>query len=301
MISRKIIVIILNWNRAHDTCQCVHSLQRSDYQPLEILVVDNGSSIEEYTVLQTALPTIPILRSEINLGFAGGNNLGLRYAVEHNADYALMVNNDTIVATDMIRQMIDTAETHPQAGLIGPIIYYLNQPKEVWFAGYRFSHDIYILRRGLNLLPPLNPVEEVDFVSGCAMLIRGSVLAKVGFLEEDYFMYYEDLDYCFRVKKAGFTILCVTGASMWHAVSASTGGADSPLKQYYQVKSSLIFYRQHSHGFRYLLNVTLRLAHAGYTLIKAIVFGRLKISAIPMFFRGWREGWMNTHGSLEKK
>jgi len=294
MSAPKVIAIVLNWNRAQDTARCVHSLLASDYQPLEILVVDNGSSLSEYENLQKALPEIPILRSLENLGFAGGNNLGLRYALAQSVAYVLVINNDTVVDARMVGQLVAAAEAHPQAGVVGPIIYYLDQPQDVWFAGYRFDHGIYLLRRGLNLRPPLQAVEQVDFVSGCAMLMRREVLERVGLFSEDYFMYYEDLDYCFRVKQAGLRILCVTGARMWHAVSASTGGADSPLKQYYQVKSSLIFYRQHFRGWKYGLNLILRLTHAGYTLLGAIVTRRLKIGSILMFWRGLKEGWRQT-------
>lgn len=290
MPTSNVVAVVLNWNRTQDTVQCVHSLRKSDYPALDILVVDNGSAPEHYANLQAALPDTPILRSPTNLGFAGGNNFGLQHVLERGAEYALVINNDTLIDVQMVSQLVAAAEAHPRAGLVGPIIYYLAQPTEVWFAGYRFTHGIYVLRRGLNLQPPLRPVEPVDFVSGCGVLIRRNVLEQVGLFSEDYFMYYEDLDYCFRVKEAGLEILCVTGARMWHAVSASTGGADSPLKQYYQVKSSLIFYRQHSRGLKYLLNVFLRLTHAGYTLVRAILTGRLKVAAIPMFFKGLWEG-----------
>jgi GT2 family glycosyltransferase len=288
----KVVAIVLNWNLVDDTQRCVTSLQDSDYENLAVLVVDNGSELACYTQLRARLPAnVCLLRSEVNLGFAEGNNLGLRRALERGADYVLIINNDTVVDPTMVSQLVTAAEAQPAAGLLGPIIYYLGSPDQVWFAGYRFSHGIYVLRRGLRLTPPLRPVEEVDFVSGCCMLMRREALERVGFFARDYFMYYEDLDLCFRVKEAGFKIFCVTGAKMWHAVSASTGGAESPMKQYYQVKSSLIFYRKHSRGLKRWLNISLRLGHAGVTLAKAVLQGRLKPAAIRMFWRGFREGW----------
>jgi GT2 family glycosyltransferase len=292
MALPKVIAIVLNWNLVEDTCRCVLSLMESDYANLELLVVDNGSERVLYEQLKGSLPAkTQLLRSEGNLGFAAGNNLGLRYALEHGADYALMLNNDTRVDPVMVSQLVAAAQANPQAGLLGPIIYYMSAPNRVWFAGYRFSHGIYVLRRGLRLVPPLQPFEEVDFVSGCCLLMSRAALERVGFFSSDYFMYYEDLDLCFRVKEAGLKILCVTGARMWHAVSASTGGADSPMKQYYQVKSSLIFYRKHSHGLKRWLNISLRVGHAGVMLIKAVMQGRLKPAAIRMFWRGFCEGW----------
>lgn len=291
-----VLAIVLNWNRPDDTRKCVQSLSQSDYPNLRIVVVDNGSESKLYAQLRTELTNAELLRSEVNLGFAAGNNLGLRYAQEHGADYALVLNNDTIVDSSMVSQLVAAGEKHPDAGLIGPIIYYLDQPEKVWFAGYRFTHGIYLLRRGLHLSPPIRPIEAVDFVSGCGMLIRRSVLDQVGLFCPDYFMYYEDVDLCFRVKSAGAQIICVTGARMWHAVSASSGGSDSPIKQYHQVKSSLIFYRKHSHGLKLWLNICLRLAHALYTLGKAIILGRLKLGALGMFLRGFFEGTRPVNG-----
>lgn len=286
-----VTALVLNWNLPEDTRRCVESLQQSDYSNLRVVVVDNGSRAEVYTQLRAELPHVEFVRSEVNLGFAEGNNLGFRSALEQGADYVLVLNNDTVVDPHMVSRLVEVAEAEPNAGLIGPIIYYLDRPGDVWFAGYRFLHGIYILRRGLHLKPPVEPVEDVEFVSGCGVLIRRAVLEQVGFFSNEYFMYYEDLDLCFRALAAGWRILCVTDARMWHAVSTSTGGPDSPIKQYYQVKSSLIFYRKHSRGIKRLLNIALRLGHAFFTLMNAIVRRRLKPAAIPMFVRGLRDGW----------
>lgn len=292
MPSPKVIALVLNWNLVDDTLHCVESLRQSDYAHLEVVVVDNGSDPPLFQQLCSGLPNgTTLLRSEENLGFAAGNNLGLRYALDHGADYVFVINNDTLVDPVMVSQVVAAAQANPQAGLLGPIIYYMSAPDSVWFAGYRFSHGIYVLRRGLRLSAPLKPVEDVDFVSGCGVLMSRALLEKVGLFATDYFMYYEDLDLCFRAREAGFRILCVTGARMWHAVSTSTGGTDSPLKQYYQVKSSLIFYRRHFSGVKLWLNVGLRYAHAGYTLIGALLRGRLKWAAVKLFLQGSREGF----------
>jgi hypothetical protein len=288
--SPKVTAIVLNWNRPEDTVRCVRSLAQSDYPNLHILVVDNGSTPDSFESLERQLTKVTILRNESNLGFAEGNNRGLRWALEQAADYALVLNNDTVVEATMISRLVRAAEADSSLGLLGPVIYYLGRPEEVWFAGYRFTFNIYVLRRGLRLAQPLKEVERVDFVSGCGLLIRRSVLTEVGLFSPDYFMYYEDLDLCFRVKAAGFGIGCVTGARMWHAVSLSSGGADSPMKQYHQVKSSLIFYRKYFRGFTFGINITLRFGHALFVLLKNIILNRVSLEAITMFFRGLKEG-----------
>jgi len=287
----KVAVIILNCNQPEYTLQCALSVSKSDYPNLETVVVDNGSLPDQYGRLRQGLPQLVILRSETNLGFARGNNLGLHYALEHGADYALVINNDTLVDPRMISQLVQAGEADPNLGLLGPVIYYLQEPEKVWFAGYRFNHGIYLLRRGLHLKPPLEPVEYVDFVCGCALMIRRPILETIGLLPEEYFIYYEDLDFCFRVKKAGWKIGCVTEAKMWHAISAYFGGPDSPMKQYHQVKGSLIFYRKYSRGLKLWINLGLRFGHAFYTLVKASVKGQLKGETLRQFAKGVYEGW----------
>jgi GT2 family glycosyltransferase len=287
----KVIAIVLNWNRPDDTGCCVQSLLQSDYPNLHILVVDNGSQPDLFEKLSRQLTQVEIIRNESTLGFAEGNTRGLRMALEQAADYALVLNNDTVVDSTMVSRLVKVAEKDPSLWLLGPVIYYLDRPEEVWFAGYRFKYNIYVLRRGLRLARPLKEVERVDFVSGCGILIRRSVLTEVGLFSPDYFMYYEDLDLCFRVKAAGFGIACVPDARMWHAVSVSSGGPDSPIKQYYQVKSSIIFYRKYFRGLKFGINITLRFGHAFFILLKNILLNRMSLEAIRMFVRGMKEGW----------
>jgi len=284
-----VYAIVLNWNRPDDTYACLASLARSDYPALKILVVDNGSGPEQVRMLRAHEFDIEILWLERNYGFAEGNNRGIQYALEHGADFVLLINNDTTVDPGMVSELMRMVQLDPLVGVEGPIIYYADLPDKVWFAGMRFRRNLYVVRRGLHLKPPLKPVEEVDFISGCGMLIRRSVLERIGFLSPDYFMYYEDLDFCVRAKQAGFKLMCATQARMWHKVSASTGGVDSPLKQYYQVKSSLIFYRRHTHGIMYWLNVLLRFAHAAWATVRAVLQGRLRQEAIMHYFKGIQE------------
>jgi len=282
--------VVLNWNRPEDTCLCVESLKASDYPLLRIVVVDNGSDVVQYERLRQALTGVEIIRSENNLGFGRGNNLGIWYLLEQGAAYVLLVNNDALVDPQMVGILVNAMESDPSIGAAGPIIYYMSEPEKVWFAGYRFRDKLYVLRRGLHLKPPIKPVEYVDFISGCGMLLRREALEQVGGFSPEYFMYYEDLDLCVRIRKAGWKIACVTIAKMWHAVSASLGGIESPVKQYYQVRSSLIFYRRHTRGFVFIVNICLRLLHAGYSSIRYLLTKGLNGSLIRYYLRGIKEG-----------
>ena len=287
----KVLVVVVNWNDPDSTRRCIQSLVQSDYSNMRVLVVDNGSNPELYARLQADQPGMEILRSEVNLGFPGGANVGLRYVLTQEADYALVLNNDTIIDPKMVSQLVQAAEANPNAGLVGPVIYYLDHPDKVWFSGERFPFGLYLFRRSLRLAPSSKAVEQVDFISGCAVLIPRPVLENIGLFPSEYFMYYDDIDLSVRVKSAGKSLLCVTGARMWHAVSISYGGPDSPVKQYFQAKSSFIFYRKYSKGLRLWINILLHFVHASLTVLKALFLGKLKVRSIGMFLKGMLEGW----------
>jgi hypothetical protein len=278
-------IVVLNWNRPLDTLACVASLHELDYPAFHILVVDNGSTDESVELFEE-LAGIDLLANKENLGFAAGNNEGIQYALERGADYVLLLNNDTTVSPPLLSRMVEVAQTDPGIGLVGPVIYYSDRPDQVWFAGMRFRHGLYVVRRGLHLTPPLNPIEEVDFISGCGMLVSRQTWEQIGLFDPRFFMYYEDLDLCVRAKEAGYRIVCATQAYMWHALSASTGGPDSPLKQYYQVKSTLLFSRKHTHGLRRVATLAIRLGHAGFIALRQVMRGQLRWEAIRFYLRG---------------
>jgi GT2 family glycosyltransferase len=280
-------VIILNWNLPQDTIECVHSVLCSDYANYRITVVDNGSTDDSVQRLSEQFhDEIHLIISETNLGFGGGNNRGIQEALARGADYTLLLNNDTIVAPSMLSELMQAMRSDAQFDIAGPVIYYTDRPDDVWFAGIRFKAKLYVVQRGLHLKHPLQPMEEVDFVSGCGMLVSREVWETVGLFAPEFFMYYEDLDFCLRARQAGFRLATATRAEMWHRVSASTGGIESPMKQYYQVKSSLLFYRKYTRGLWFLINMTLRIGHAGWVTLKQICKGRLRWDVVKWYFRG---------------
>lgn len=283
-------VIILNWNRPQDTIDCVESILRSDYAKYRITVVDNGSTDDSVQRVQARFgDTVCVVANEANLGFAEGNNRGIEHALAHGADFTLLLNNDTTIAPDMLSEMVRAMCSDAQIGIVGPVIYYSGRPEVIWFAGMRFRYGLYTVRKGLHLKLPLADIEPVDFISGCGMMVRREVWESVGRFDSCFFMYYEDLDLCIRAAKQGYRIVCAARANMWHALSASTGGPDSPLKQYYQVKSTLLFCRKHTRGLQRVANVSIRLGHAGLVAIQQLLRGRLRGEAIRLYLKGIAE------------
>jgi hypothetical protein len=274
-----VAAVLANWNLPDYTVRCVRSLRASDYPDLRIIVVDNGSRQELYARLRSELTDAELIRSEVNRGFAAGNNLGIRRALEDGADYVLVINNDTVVDSRMLGRLVEAAEARPDAGLIGPMIYHLDRRDEVWWPAY---HSVeaqgivrYVLCRGLPRRREPRAVQDVDFVGGCGVLIPRGVLLEVGMFSETYFMYYEDFDLCVRVRRSGRAVVCVTNASMWHAVSASYGGRDSLRKRWYQVRSALTFYGDHSRGLRRTVSLAFVLMRTALLLGRSLVRGTI--------------------------
>ncbi len=228
MSAAQIHVVILSWNRREDTLACIGSLLQSSYAPLRVMVCDNGSTDNTPAVVRATFPEVEVRSLGQNLGFAAGMNVGIRHALAAGAEQILILNNDTLVAPSMIEQL--AAHVATDVGIVAPLILYASQPDLIWSAGgkcSRWTLEQTHALRGQRDHAHWPAILERDFVPGCAMLLSRSVLESVGLFDERFFMYYEDSDFCLRVRQAGFRILLAPGARMWHKVAASSGGADS--------------------------------------------------------------------------
>jgi GT2 family glycosyltransferase len=240
----QVTIIILNWNGLTDTLECLASLSRMDYPAYDVVVVDNGSTDRSPAVVRERFPDVTLIENDENLGFTGGNNVGLRWALEQGADYALMLNNDTEVAPDFLRLLVETAEAEPMVGTAGPTIYYYDQPRTVWSVGGHVDWQ-----RGRTCMLGLNERDigqfgeeprEVDFVTGCALLVKRAVLEQVGLLDERFFVYYEETEWCVRAQRAGFKIVHVPTAKIWHKIPLDARDS-SLLVHYYMTRNRLLF------------------------------------------------------------
>jgi GT2 family glycosyltransferase len=212
-------IILLNWNQPHFTVACLHSLNKVTYPNFDVLVVDNGSvddSLAQFEALKPELKfKLELLANGQNLGFAEGNNVGIRHAIKQGVDYVLLLNNDTEVDPDFIQPLVRVAESDPKIGITGPKIYYFDEPKLIWSAGGLFTESGWTQQLGVNQpdLPEFNELKAVDYVTGCAMLVKREAIEKAGMLDARFFIYYEETDWCARVAKAGFTIWYVRDLS----------------------------------------------------------------------------------------
>ena len=240
--------VVLSWNGRNDTLACLKSLLLSRYDGLRIVVVDNASTDGSADAVRAAFPDIPLIENSENLRWAGGNNVGIRYAMEQGADYILLLNNDIEVDAEMIARLAQAASELPEAGILAPKIYYAAQPDVIWYAGGGVS-----LWRGLfwhdgireKDVGQFEKARDVDYITGCAMLIRRAVLEQIGELDERFYLYGEDVDYSLRAKASGYRLRLVPGATMRHKVSASLGPT-SLRKFLIRTRSNLRLYRKYA-------------------------------------------------------
>jgi GT2 family glycosyltransferase len=245
----KVSLIMLTWNNYQDTKKCLESLRKITYPNCKIIVVDNGSTDKSGERLKKEFPQYRFIRNDSNLGFAEGNNVGIRHALKRGADYVLLLNNDTIVDPGFLEPLVEIAETDDQIGVAGPMNYFYDAPKVIQSIGaginlWKGSHSIIGIREVDK--GQYNEPMEVDYVSGAALLVKRRMIEDIGLLDPDYFLYSEEVDWCYRAAKAGYKIMAVPESKIWHKVSSSTGGTKSPLSAYYMTRNRILFMRKHA-------------------------------------------------------
>lgn len=251
--SPRVAVIVVNWNRREDTLGCLESLGAVIYPSYRVLVIDNGSTDGSAEAIRTAFPEIELIETGENLGFAAGNNVGLRQVLARGDDYALLLNNDTVVAPDFLDRLVSAAAESGRVGVAGPTIYYHSRPSVVWSAGGAVDW-----RTGQTSMLGLDEVDRgqfgvaargVEFVTGCALLVSREALEAAGLLDERFFMYYEETEWCVRIARAGFAIRHVPAARIWHKIAPSEQGVP-PLVYYYMTRNRLLFLQATNAGWR---------------------------------------------------
>lgn len=244
----KVFTIILNWNGHRDTLECLESVFKLDYPNFKVIVVDNGSTDDSVTVIHKTYPQVMLIENRENLGYTGGNNIAMRYAMEHGADYMWLLNNDTVIEPDTLSKLVAVAGESPDIGLVCPVIYYYHAPDRVQFCGTDVDWTDFLtpVHKSTRSWQRKDVKKSVSLV-GTALLIKRSVIEKVGYLNGKYFAYGEDNDYSIRVAKAGYENVVVMSARIYHKDSGSTKGQKMPLQ---------VFLRARNYYFLWMDNLT---------------------------------------------
>jgi GT2 family glycosyltransferase len=241
-MTPKVFIIVLNWNGHQDTIECIHSIRKINYPRYEIVIVDNGSTDGSEKILRHTFPDIKLIQTGANLGFAEGNNVGIRYAFKNGADYTVVLNNDTAVDEGFITELVNAAESDSSIGIASSKIYFYDRPDIIWYAG-----AVLDLKTGKSKhigynkkdLGQYDAMRETDRACGCSMMISRRACETVGLMDPEYFCYGEETDWSLRARIAGFKVVFVPGSKVWHKVSASTGGAGTGNYLYYAVRNNL--------------------------------------------------------------
>lgn len=242
-----IYIVILNWNRKLLTENCIKSVlyYYPDYLK-KIVVIDNASTDGSIKYIKNEFPGIKIIRNRKNLGYSGGSNVGIRFALKNSADYVIILNNDIEIKANFAEGLLKPFKAEANVGIIGGKVLDPDK-KTVQSAGYILKRDFWSKARSNGLdkdNPQLKKVRDVDFVSGAAFCVRRDVFEKIGLFDERFFMYFEEADLCVRAKEAGFKILYSPHSEVIHN-QGSTSGLLSPLFTYYNYRNHLLFINKH--------------------------------------------------------
>lgn len=265
-------IITVNYRQAAVTVDLLRSIGENTYKNVEVIVVDNGSLEDCSAIFKKAYPSVKNLISTENLGFAGGNNLGIKAAT---GDYLFFINNDTIVTDGLIEALLSRFSTNPSIGAVSPKIRYFNNPNVIQYAGFTEINQL----TGRNEAIGKNETDKgqhdspyaTAYAHGAAMMISRELLEKVGNMPEEFFLYYEELDWCAQIKRAGFAIWYEPAGLIYHKESAAVGKM-SPLKIYYITRNRLLFMRRNVSGWRlatfltYFYSVTVPIKSVSFLL-----------------------------------
>ena len=237
----RIDIILVNYNAKDDTIECVDSILKSNYSCFRIIIVDNASDFIIYNELKCKYAEekrVTLLRLEENLGFSGGNNIGIKYAQQGGAEYVLILNNDTTVKYDFLERLIEVAQKQDDLYIMTGKICYYDNPQKIWCAGGTYNKYKGTVVHNEHNFPSeqSNECREVDFICGCFWFMKCRDIEYIGYWPEEFFLYSEDLDYSLCAKEKGYKLLYIPQSEIYHKVSATTS-KNSGQMQYYIIRN----------------------------------------------------------------
>lgn len=271
----RVAIILLNWNAYFHSRNCINSLTKVNEVSFDIILVDNASTDNSHFKLKEEFPHVQFIQATQNLGFSGGNNLGLKKVLELNYVYVLLLNNDVFVDANFLYHLTNYLDFNPEVGAVQPLINHHPDRYKIWNGGGKFNRIIGKTDSRQNNNSDNCPL-EIDWISGCAFMIRTSVLNQVGLFNEKYFAYYEDVDLSFRIREAGFKLVLNPSSVIYHIGGGSSNtpekrreGYLSPDVHYYNTRNHIWIIRQR---LKWYEKPTAILYHALYSISLACYF-----------------------------
>ena len=286
-----LVAVVLNWNGGDDTLAALESLHG-----VETVCVDNGSDDGSPDAVAARFPHVELIRTGVNLGFSGGNNVGIRRALARGADWVLLLNNDAVADAGLPAALAAAAAERPDAGVLACKVFFAEPPDVLMYAGGRVNLRLGYWGRqdgfGQRDDGRFDALRDVDRATGAAMAVSRAAIERAGLLDESLFAYAEDTEWCLRIREAGFGVVFVPDAKVWHVGSASTGGLRSPTSIYYDTRNMIAVAERHDprHG-------------AAAAIRRGVVLGAHLANArdaagVRAAVKGWRDA---RHGRLGRR
>ena len=274
----KVVTVILNWNSWRDTVECLRSLEKLDY-PHKLLVIDNASTNDSAIRIRETCPQVELIALSENLGFGGGCNLGIRRAMALDAGCIWLLNSDAIVETSSLRAMVETMESDDGIGAVGSVLYEMNDPDrvQVW-GGFR----VRMVLGGVKRYKTRTPIDRLEYISGASCLLRADAVRSVGYFDEGFFMYWEDADLGYRLRRAGWKLAVAERSRVWHKGCASMGRRSTAHDRWNNF-SATRFFRRYSKA-----PVIPLIVGGGYRIARRLALGDFK--RVAAVIRGTMEG-----------
>jgi GT2 family glycosyltransferase len=259
-----VVALVLNHERPDETVQCLRSLESSTYPNLDVLVLDTGHTGSDADEIQQACPGAQVVMLERNLGYTGGNNVGLRLALQRQAAWVVLVNDDVVVDPDCVSHLIESAQSDERIGMVGPTVYHHAAPQVIQTAGGCLGPDwsaSFLAPDELDVGQYEHP-RDVAWLSGCALMVRRELCEQIGILDERFFWYWEDVEWCLRASRSGWRVVQVPTARVWHkgGQAVADEAASASAVAYYTTRNHLLGIQKHRAPIRVWCANGLRLA-----------------------------------------
>ncbi len=295
-----IAVILVNWKKYNLTSKCIDSLNKSNYKNFKIILVDNEYSEKSLIELKNKYNELIVFKEKNNLGFAGGNNIGIRYALENDYDYIMLLNNDTEVTENFILPLVERIEKDHSLGAVQPLILNFSNKSIIWNAGGKLNKFLGLTSTRLNnnkLNSSIVFDDYTDWISGCCILIKSETLTKVGLLDEKFFNYYEDVDWSLRMKNLGYDLGFVKESIIYHHGSSSsknkknTGGLISSKIHYFNIRNHILLLKKHKNLFNFFGIVFFQIIKITSYILYFLI--RFRFNKLTMVLKGLKHGLNN--------
>jgi len=295
-----VYIIILNWNGLKDTLECVKSCLKLDYPLFKIVIVDNDSDDGSENMIRESFPSLRLIRTGANLGYAGGNNAGIRHAIEGDADYIWLMNNDTTVDANALTELVKIAETDPSIGMVGSKILSYLQPTVLLYAGGRVDlavGETEHIGYGCEDRGQFDLGGDTGYITGCSLLVKRQVIEEIGLMNEVYFLYFEETEWCAKAKARDYRLMYAPRSVVYHKESVSTGKISGRIL-YYLTRNRLYFIGRNGTRRKWLKRFGADL----YECCKYI-FRKDPVRVLSMLtaYRHWIAGYMGPLDGLVKR